>query len=205
MTGVQTCALPISENLRSNPERILCLGLGTGSIERYLAEAQPAAKISSVEISQARYEQVQQHFGLPAGCTVILQDAKEVIESDIELQDLIYCDLFDTSDRFNSMLSEHFIKGLCSKLSPFGVVAINYVYEDQKHLIDTLVKLRSQVKNVAIAEIEDHANIVIFGLNGELENQYQTYSAQQTAAKNVNADFLSNAIQITWLPQTLKA
>ena len=188
-------AMLLAQELGHEPINILCLGLGAGSIERYVAETKPSATITSVEISQSRLEQVQRFFTLPPCCKVIIDDAANVVKSDLQKQDIIYCDLFDTSARFNSLLTESFIQNLCSKLSASGVVAINYVCAEQQELIKTLVKLRKHLPTTGILEVEGHANVVIFGVNDRIANQHNRDEPNETA-------YTTRGLKITWLPPT---
>ena len=188
-------AMLLAQELRQETKNILCLGLGAGSIERYVAETKPSANITSVEISQSRLEQVKRFFTLPPCCKVVIDDAANVMKSDLQKQDIIYCDLFDTSAQFNSVLTESFIQDLYSKLNDNGVLAINYVCKEQQDLVQTLVQLRKHIPTTGILEVAGHANVVIFGINGALVNQHNRDEPNETA-------YTTSESKITWLPPT---
>lgn len=137
---------------------VLNLGLGAGAIERYLSEAFPRIKVTSVEISQERLDQASHYFGIPGSCNIIIQDALTFLQQGTLEQDIIYCDLFDIRNNFNKPLTNTFIHCLWKGLANSGIAVINYAFEAQDKLIGTLVELRKIFTTTAVLEVKDHTN-----------------------------------------------
>ncbi len=162
----------IAQMLKPEATKVLNLGLGTGAIERYIGEVCPHVKLTTVEISQTRVEQTKRFFHLrpSSSSSIVVQDASTFISRKIPEQDIIYCDLFDVRSNYNTIFSNDFVTKLWQKLSKNGLIAINYVLEDQNKLINTLVILRKIFAVTAIIDIEDHANIVILAFKADRPN-----------------------------------
>ena len=185
-----------------NPEAInvLNLGLGCGSIERYLGHFYPDIKVTTVEISQARVKQTGKYFGLPTSTTIQIQDAIEFVRQDSNSYDTIYCDLFDTRDNFNVPITSEFILQLWKRLSFDGVAVINYALEEQSQLIATLVKLRKAFTATALIEVEGHTNIIILAFKGAEPNHQSIASnlCQFEATHKIRFRKIFDGIK--WLP-----
>tara|TARA_R110002072_G_scaffold172728_3_gene326983 strand:- start:35 stop:820 length:786 start_codon:yes stop_codon:yes gene_type:complete len=193
-------SLLIAQILKPDATKVLNLGLGTGSIERYLGEVHTQIKLTTVEISQARLEQTKQFFHLPSGSSIVIDDATKFICREMSEQDIIYFDLFDIRSNYNTIFSNDFVIKLWGKLSGNGILAINYVLEDQNKLIDALVILRKIFAATAIINIEDHNNIVVFAFKTEKPDHKFIESYFDKFDDIYDLDFAKILASIEWLP-----
>ena len=193
----------IAQMLKPEATKVLNLGLGTGAIERYIGEVYPQVKLTTVEISQTRLEQTKRFFHLrpSSSSSIVVQDASKFISRKIPEQDIIYCDLFDVRSNYNTVLSNDFVTNLWEKLSKNGLIAINYVLEDQKKLINTLVILRKIFAVTAIIDIEDHANIVILAFKTDKSDSESIKFNIDKFEDNYDLNFAKVLESIEWLPQ----
>lgn len=193
----------IAQMLKPDATKVLNLGLGTGAIERYVGEVCPQVKLTTVEISKTRLEQTKRFFHLrpSSSSSIVVQDASTFISRKIPEQDIIYCDLFDVRSNYNTIFSNDFVTKLWQKLSKNGLIAINYVLEDQKKLINTLVILRKIFAVTAIIDIEDHANIVILAFKADRPNVESIKSYKNKSECTYDLGFTKILESIQWLPQ----
>ena len=193
----------IAQMLKPDATKVLNLGLGTGAIERYVGEVCPQVKLTTVEISKTRLEQTKRFFHLrpSSSSSIVVQDASTFISRKIPEQDIIYCDLFDVRSNYNTIFSNDFVTKLWQKLSKNGLIAINYVLEDQKKLINTLVILRKIFAVTAIIDIEDHANIVILAFKADRPNAESIKSYKNKSECTYDLGFTKILESIQWLPQ----
>jgi hypothetical protein len=110
-------------------------------------------------------------------------------------------DLFDVRSNYNTVLSNDFVTNLWEKLSKNGLIAINYVLEDQKKLINTLVILRKIFAVTAIIDIEDHANIVILACKANKPNVESIKPYIKKLECTYDLGFTKTLESIQWLPQ----
>ncbi len=193
----------IAQMLKPEATKVLNLGLGTGAIERYIGEVYPQVKLTTVEISQTRVEQTKRYFDLrpSSSGSIVVQDASNFMSRKIPEQGIIYCDLFDVRSNYNTIFSNDFVNKLWEKLSKNGLIAINYVLEDQKKLIITLVILRKIFAATAIIDIEDHANIVILAFKANKPNVESIKPYIKKLECTYDLGFTKTLESIQWLPQ----
>ena len=193
----------IAQMLKPEATKVLNLGLGTGAIERYIGEVCPHVKLTTVEISQTRVEQTKRYFHLrpSSSSSIVVQDASNFMSRKIPEQDIIYCDLFDVRSNYNTIFSNDFVTKLWEKLSKNGLIAINYVLEDQKKLINTLVILRKIFSVTAIIDIEDHSNIVILACKANKPNVESIKPYIKKLECTYDLGFTKTLESIQWLPQ----
>ena len=193
----------IAQILKPEATKVLNLGLGCGAIERYIASTHPHVKLTTVEISQTRLEQTKRFFHLRPGSnsSIFVQDASNFMSRKIPEQDIIYCDLFDVRSNYNTIFSNDFVFRLWEKLSKNGLIAINYVLEDQKKLINTLVILRKIFAVTAMIDIEDHANIVILAFKTDRPRIELIKSYINKLDCTYDLDFAKTLESIEWLPR----
>ena len=193
----------IAQMLKPEATKVLNLGLGTGAIERFIGEICPHVKLTTVEISQTRLEQTKRFFHLrpSSSSSIVVQDASKFMSRKIPEQDIIYCDLFDVRSNYNTIFSKDFITKLWEKLSKDGLIAINYVLEDQKKLVNTLVILRKIFPVTAIINIEDHANIVVLAFKTDKPDNETIKFNIDKFDDTYDLDFSKTLESIAWLPR----
>lgn len=123
--------------LFKNPqERVLIVGLGGGSMVRFLNHHLPRTQVDAVEIDPEIVKIAADHFGTKPGrrTRIFTEDAFRYLERDHGKYDVIYMDAFlepgaDTDVRGipKHLKTVRFLKSLHQKLTPGGVVAFNIV------------------------------------------------------------------------------
>ncbi len=114
-----------------SPEDILMIGLGGGTITKYLLHTFAECRIKVIEYRSSVLKVARSHFGLPLdprlkvkiGCggDYISQQSKQVEEK----HDLIVIDAFDDSGMALEVSSESFFDGCRTLLKDDGLLAIN--------------------------------------------------------------------------------
>jgi spermidine synthase len=113
------------------PCRILVLGLGGGSLVRFLSRHYPAACIEVVESRPAVLEVAREYFGLPeqSGLQVHIGDGGEHLQRLMRQgapgYDLIMIDIFDAVGLAPAVLHHDFFAAALNLLGAGGVVCIN--------------------------------------------------------------------------------
>ncbi len=180
------------------PERVLNLGLGGGSIERFLAAWVPAARCCSVEASAAVLELAGTWFGLPPG-EQRLARAEACLAAPQRPCDLIVCDLFE-GDRHAACVAEaSFHADLAACLSPEGVVALNLSPRGESDLLAVLVALRRHLPWAILCTSEGCGNVGVLASRqrpdpGDLAARADALSAL------CGADFTALAARFAILP-----
>lgn len=111
------------------PRRILLIGLGAGSLSRYIHKHLPAARSLAVEIAPEVHRVAHQYFRLPAEDerfeVEIADGAEFMARPDTGCWDLIVVDGFDRHARAGALAQRPFYDACRARLSPEGLVAVN--------------------------------------------------------------------------------
>jgi len=109
------------------PARVLCIGLGSGSLPKFLHRHRARTVITAVEISEEVVAVARQYFRLPDDdrMRVVLGDAGQYVAKSNELFELVLVDGFDGRGRAGALDAREF-HGHCRRLlAPGGLVAVN--------------------------------------------------------------------------------
>lgn len=114
-----------------SPEDILMIGLGGGTITKYLLHQFSHCKINVVEFRRSVLKVARSHFGLPEdprlkvkiGCGAEHINQQSLLHSD--QHDLIMVDAFDHEGMVPEVSSEPFFDGCRTLLTDDGLLAIN--------------------------------------------------------------------------------
>lgn len=113
------------------PTRILVLGLGGGSLPRFLLRHYPDTLIEVVESRAAMVGVARDHFDLPdcAGLTIEVADGAEHLQrrlaAGVSRYDLILVDLFDDQGLAPVVMRHEFFSALAGLVSMAGAVCVN--------------------------------------------------------------------------------
>lgn len=111
------------------PMRALVIGLGGGTLVKQLWRDHPALHIDAVELDPEVAEIARELFALPDDprITVYLGDGRTFAEASDETYDIIVIDAYDDDHIPRPLTTEEFLRCLCGRLSPAGVVAYNII------------------------------------------------------------------------------
>ena len=166
------------------PERVLIVGLGGGTLPVALNELYPNAVIDSVEIDPAVKTVAETYFGFKENdqMKVILQDARVYTKRALasgDRYDLIMLDAFNGDYIPEHLLTREYLEETKALLSDGGVVAANtfaisrlYDHESTtyREVFGTFYNVRSRIS----------ANRVILATNGELPDRETLASVGRT-------------------------
>jgi spermidine synthase len=145
----------VSHLFRPEQQRILLIGLGGGSMVRFLRRFFPEVAITVVDIDPAIVEVAADYFGVtPApNLEILAEDGFEFLARPGPRYDVIYMDAFlkpgmetDTEGAPLRMQTTNFLRSLQDRLLPGGQLVINInVQEDTADDIATLREVYPQV------------------------------------------------------------
>lgn len=151
-------------------ETILSLGMGGGSLERFLHKHYPSSAISSVEPNKNIIKFAHELFGVPQAVDILACSAEEFVHTTQQRFNVIFCDIFD-QERHPACLSDQaFYQDVKSILQPEGVLAMNTTPESDAALLDILQALRRCFSVVYLATIKRRGNVVVIAKNGGTES-----------------------------------
>lgn len=110
------------------PARVLLIGLGAGSLAKFVHHHLPQSRVTVVEIAPEVHAVAQQYFRLPdedARLEVHIGDGAEFIQDDPRQWDLIAVDGFDRHARAGALATQPFYAACRERLAPDGILSVN--------------------------------------------------------------------------------
>ena len=123
------------------PKRVLCFGLGAGSLNSAMAAACPGVKQEVVELRQTVVDFAYKYFYLPRSkaMNLVVQDAADYVEEPIGKRfDLIFSDLYDAQGLCATQIDDRFLQACIERLQPKGWLVLNCW---QEHRADQVLDL----------------------------------------------------------------
>lgn len=110
------------------PKRVLLIGLGAGSLVKFLHRHRPGCDLTVVEINPSVHLTAQLHFRFPPESDrlrVLYADGADFVTQTSEVFDLILLDGFDHNARMGRLALVDFYCACAARLSPTGVLVAN--------------------------------------------------------------------------------
>lgn len=126
-----TQAMMLSLLFRRKPEKVFCLGLGGGSIVKFMLRASPGALIDVVELREMVIQVAHTYFAVPEDdprLRLIQSDGERFFGGTYDEgsnYDLMFLDAFDHDGPVDRVSNLPFIESAYSRLSQRGVLCIN--------------------------------------------------------------------------------
>ncbi|MET0052391.1 MAG: hypothetical protein ABW095_15125 [Candidatus Thiodiazotropha sp.] len=145
------------------PQRLLNLGLGAGTLERFLLRNLTDITLTSVEPDRDIQRMARDCFDLPGGHSVVTQSAQDYLNGCQATYDTIFCDIHPGPGENNPLDEDRFMANLARVLAPDGVVAINLLPEDEREIVRLLMQIRRHLPHIALFDVPQQQNLVLFG------------------------------------------
>lgn len=148
------------------PQDVLMIGLGGGSLAKFIRKYRPDTRITAVEISPQVVAAARSHFELPENddcLNVLLADGAVYVPAHPASADVILLDGFDAGNQVECLATGPFYAACRAALRPGGVLVVNLWGRDPGFAcyFDRLVAAFEG--NLAWLPVMHKTNIVVFG------------------------------------------
>jgi len=145
------------------PAHIAMVGLGGGSIARFVHRRMAASRITVVEIRADVVEAARRFFGLPADderLAVVADDGAAWVPRHPGCADVLLLDAFEDGKQVPTLCREAFYAAARAALRPGGILVANFIADDRK--LDTWLEriARSFGGRMVKVGAADRVNIV---------------------------------------------
>lgn len=182
--------------LQKEIDSVLILGLGGGSLAKFIHRHFPNCRIDVVEYNETVRDLAYEYFELPqhSNIQVHLADAGEFVRNpEIGSYDLILVDVYHGEGMSDSVKGMGFYNACCSHIKPKGLLIMNFWTADEEVLNAGRQALSCCFSNTILEfPVENKANLILFApkqLFGSLERKRATFLAkdltQQTGVEFV--------------------
>jgi spermidine synthase len=151
------------------PKDCLMVGLGGGSIPKFIYRRLPGVRTRVIELSQPVITAARSLFNVPEDCTrlrVELGDgAKAVHAADADC-DLLFVDGFEDGTQVPDLVSEEFYAAAHRALRDRGVMVVNFFGHDRR--FDRYLKRIEAAfpEGVVCLDAREDGNVIVFALKG---------------------------------------
>lgn len=183
------------------PKEVLMIGLGGGSLAKFIRKHRPQTRITAVEISPQVVNAARTHFELPENddtLEVIIGDGVEYIFNHPECADVILLDGFDAGCQVEALATQAFYKACKRALKPDGVLVVNLWGRDPEFVTWFSRLVAAFEGQVAWLSVMGKVNVIAAALRDEDGPARLAASQPALQGKQWNLDLPMFARELRW-------
>jgi spermidine synthase len=187
------------------PDEVLMIGLGGGSLAKFLRKQRPQIRITAVEIDPRVIAAARMHFELPpddATLSVIEADGALYVRQHAASADVILLDGFDAGNQVEALASQTFYAACHRALKPGGVLVVNLWGQD-KNFTEYFARLgRAFDGAISWLSVQNKTNVIVFAF-ADAAGRAQFEAARPNLAAlstRYGLDLSGFARDMQWLP-----
>jgi spermidine synthase len=151
------------------PRDILMIGLGGGSIARFVHERMPETRMTAVELNAKVVAAARSLFGLPADderLSVVVADGAEYVPAHPASCDLLLLDAFEDGVSVAALATPAFYAACRDALRPDGIFVVNFIAEE-RYFARYLGRIEEAFGGrVLCLPAENRVNVIVIALKG---------------------------------------
>lgn len=147
------------------PQDVLMIGLGGGSLAKYIRRHRPQTRITAVEIDPRVIAAARAHFELPADdatLTVVEADGALHVRQHPASADVILLDGFDAGNQVEALATQTFYAACRRALRPGGVLVVNLWGHDTDFAEYFARLTRAFDGEVGWLSVQNKTNVIVF-------------------------------------------
>lgn len=185
--------------------RVLNLGFGCGSIERFFIDKLPAIEITSLEPVEPVIR-IAKEFFFTSDEHLIVNSLAEDFLTDVKTRyDIILCDIFNDEVHPACLYDDNFYKRLANCLDEKGVLAINLLPESEDDVLDILLPMKNYFANIALLEVPNHFNAIVYASSFKLPETTALESLANQCLKQTSLDLRELPQRLNRLMEMMQA
>lgn len=186
---------------RPAPVDVLMIGLGGGSLAKFIRKHRPDTRIKAIEISPQVVAAARSHFFLPgddAHLQVILGDGAEYVPEHPDSADVILLDGFDAGNQVEGLATLEFYQACRSALKPGGVLVVNLWGRDPGFVTYFSRLVAAFEGQVAWLPVIGKNNVIAFCVSGEGGRSRLENAETDKLRKKWSLDFMAYRREMRW-------
>lgn len=189
---------------KQKPLRVLNLGYGCGTFERFIFKYFPHISITSVESDIDIINVSRKYFYIPSDYPVINKSADEFLKSNKTKYDIIFCDIHDGKTHPDCLSDSSFYINIMHCLNDDGVLVINLLPASEKELIDVLLAVRKVFSWQHLLNFDNYGNFLIYIHMQEPRTLHADDEICKEFSNRSNIDLTDVIDRLVLLPTKLK-
>lgn len=151
------------------PRDLLMVGLGAGSIPRFMRVRMPDVRVAVVEINPGVATAARQYFGLPPEdkhLRIVLGDGAKYVPGHRGSADVLLLDGFEDGAHASELCTQDFYAAAYEALREGGVLSANFMADDPKRGTWRRRIEKSFAGRVLQLSAEDDVNVIVLAFRG---------------------------------------
>jgi spermidine synthase len=186
------------------PQDVLMVGLGGGSLAKFIRKQRPQTRITAVEIDPRVIAAARTHFELPPDdetLTVIEADGALYVRQHPDCADAILLDGFDAGNQVEALATQTFYAACRRALKPGGVLVVNLWGRDSQFKEYFTRLARAFDGEVGWISVQYKTNIIVFGFTepGALQRLDAVRPRLADLSKRYGLDLRGFARDFQWM------
>ncbi|MFN3715425.1 MAG: polyamine aminopropyltransferase [Thiobacillus sp.] len=148
------------------PERVLMIGLGGGSLAKFIRKHREQTHVTAVEINPRVIAAARGQFDLPpndATLNVVEADGALYVRQHPASADVILLDGFDAGNQVAALATQTFYDACRRALRPGGVLVVNLWGRDREFAEYFARLTRAFDGEIGWLSVQDKTNVIVFG------------------------------------------
>ncbi len=149
----------------ARPQSVLVLGVGGGSVAKFVYHRMPWTKIRAIELRERVLTVARRYFQVPENderFEVIIGDGAEYVTREDTRADVMLIDGYDAESHVAALSNLKFYRDCREHLNPGGMVAIN-LWGGDREFYDTLKRIEEAFPaGVTCLPAEKPGNVIVF-------------------------------------------
>ncbi len=162
--------------LDDEPKNILIVGVGAGSLLRFLHHHFPEARIDGTDISASVIDLASHFFHLPKSTSVAIHccDGRDFLHQRKAASnyDLILIDAFDAFGMSDSIYNAGFFGNCLDHLSINGIVSLNLWSGDQARMEQVATEITEQFESLVELPVPNRGNVICLAGRGDIASAF---------------------------------
>jgi spermidine synthase len=150
---------------KATPAEVLMIGLGGGSLAKFIRKQRPQTHITAVEIDPRVIAAARAHFELPgndATLNVTEGDGALYVRQHPASADVILLDGFDAGNQVEALATQTFYAACRRALKPGGILVVNLWGRDSEFAEYFARLLRAFDGEVGWISVQNKTNVIVF-------------------------------------------
>jgi len=147
------------------PQDVLMIGLGGGSLAKFIRKQRPQTRITAVEIDPRVIAAARTHFELPpddATLSVVEADGALYVRQHPGSADIILLDGFDAGNQVEALTTQTFYAACRRALKPGGMLVVNLWGRDSEFAEYFARLTRAFDGEVGWLSVQNKPNVIVF-------------------------------------------
>lgn len=170
------------------PDRLLNLGLGSGSFERFLNAKLPQLEVTSLELNEIVIRLAKEFFFVSDESHIVNDSAEGFLAKERMSYDIILCDIFAEEEHPACLYEDDFYANAFNCLDKAGVLAINLLPESEEDVVDILLPMKNYFDHISLLEVPNHTNAIIFASSHKLPSTDELETVANDLFKQTDLD-----------------